>query len=241
MKKNTDEQRLFILEGNIGAGKSTFLKIVKQHFNVQTVVEPHEQWQGVVGGYNLLDLFYKDPKRWAYTFQSYAFVSRIMMQQAHTRVNPYTIQVLERSVFSDRYCFALNAHELGYINALEWKIYCEWFGWLVADYMPKIEGFIYLRTKPKVCYERLKKRSRYEEATVSVEYIQKIHEKHERWLLEKKGVEKTIEAVPVLVLECDTDFEHNRAEQEKHIEQVGAFILSRIPGDSSQTPVSSIM
>ena len=49
----------FIVEGNIGAGKSTFLKIIQKHLDVQVVFEPHEKWQKVIDGQNLLDKFYK--------------------------------------------------------------------------------------------------------------------------------------------------------------------------------------
>ena len=149
------KQRCFVIEGNIGAGKSTFLKILKQYLNVQVVLEPHERWQQVGGTENLLDKFYKDPHRWAYTFQSYAFVSRVMVQKEHAQTNPFAVQLLERSVFSDRYCFAQNCYELGYMNALEWKLYQEWFTWFRDTYVVKPEGFIYLRTKPEICYERL--------------------------------------------------------------------------------------
>ncbi len=120
MRKEPEKQRHFIIEGNIGAGKSTFLKMLKKYLNIQAVVEPHEQWQDVGDGHNLLDHFYKDTKRWAYTFQSYAFVSRIMNQQAHSRINPFLVQMLERSVFSDRYYFAYNGYEHGYLTAHQW-------------------------------------------------------------------------------------------------------------------------
>ena len=239
MAKNLEGQRFFIIEGNIGAGKSTFLKILKQYLNVQTVPEPHEKWQHVGDGHNLLDFFYKDPKRWAYTFQSYAFVSRVMKQKSYAQKNPYAIQILERSVFSDRYCFALNAHQLGYMNALEWQLYCEWFSWLVKVYAAKPDGFIYLRTDPQVCYQRIQKRNRHEEDEVSLDYIKRIHEKHEDWLIEKRLGEREFQ-VPVLILDCDADFETSKIEQEKHIEKVGAFILSHIPTSPSQPPLSSL-
>ncbi len=237
--KIAQKQRYFIVEGNIGAGKSTFLKILKQYLNVQIVLEPHEQWQSVGSGTdNLLDMFYKDPKRWAYTFQSYAFVSRVMNQEAHAKTNPYTVQVLERSVYSDRYCFAKNCFELGYMNALEWKLYQEWFSWLITNYVPKPSGFIYLRTDPKVSYERLKKRSRQEEAMVALEYIVRLHDKHEDWLID--DTENQMEDTPILVLECDQDFENNKAEQEKHIEKVGVFLLNNVSDGNNQSPISPL-
>ena len=223
------EQKCFIVDGNVGAGKSTFLKMINDHLQVQVVLEPHEKWQRVVGEENLLEKFYNDMGRWAYTFQTYAFVTRVMEQQMHAKRNPYAVQVLERSVFSDRYCFAKNLYELGFMNALEWKLYQEWFAWLVDNYVAKPTGFIYLRTNPTVCHERLKKRNRQEETEVSLQYLQQLHDKHEAWLMHKQGVADHIQDVPVLVLDCDNDFEHTQKEQENHIEKVINFIGLHTP------------
>lgn len=215
--------KCLIVEGNIGAGKSTFLNILRDSLNVQVVYEPHEKWQNIGGTQNLLEMFYKDTQRWAYTFQSYAFVTRIIAQETHAKkcINP--AQILERSVYSDRYCFAKTAHELGTMNALEWKLYQEWFSWLVDNYTIKPDGFIYLRTNPQICYERLRKRNRSEETGVSLQYLQTLHARHEEWLIEKKGVASYLQNVPVLVLECDEEFEGNKAEQERHLERICSF------------------
>jgi deoxyadenosine/deoxycytidine kinase len=51
---------------------------------VQVVHEPVEEWQKVPSGpkgqqtLNLLDKFYQDPQKYAYTFQNYVFMSRVM-------------------------------------------------------------------------------------------------------------------------------------------------------------------
>lgn len=239
--KDIKQQRCFIVEGNIGAGKSTFLKMLKRYLNVQIVLEPHEKWQNIGDGHNLLEHFYCDPKRWAYTFQSYAFVSRVLSQQEHAKVNTHTVQILERSVFSDRYCFAKNAYELGYMNALEWKLYQEWFDWLLDANVVQPAGFIYMQVDPQVCYDRLRKRSRNEEATVSLDYIQRLADKHENWLIDKKDISKKLMNVPVLTLPCNIDFENNKAEQERHVEEVGAFVLSLDPAAFSQSPISPLL
>ncbi len=242
MKQDNATPKYFIVEGNIGSGKSTFLKMLKQYLNIQMVLEPHEQWQSIGGeGDNLLDLFYKDPKRWAYSFQTYAFVSRIMVQQSHARMQNYAVQVLERSVFSDRYCFAYNCYELGYMNALEWQLYQTWFSWLVDTYVPKPDGFIYLRTKPEVCYERLQKRDRHEESSVSLDYINTIHQKHESWLIDKKDLSAQMEQIPILVLDCDSEFESDLQEQQRHVESVSSFILSCIPTSQAEPPISTLL
>jgi len=223
-KITSQDQRNFVVEGNIGAGKSTFLKILQNHLSIQAVFEPHERWQHAGGAENLLEKFYVDTPRWAYTFQTYAFVTRVMEQQEQAKINPFPAQILERSVFSDRYCFAKNCFELGSMSTLEWKLYCEWFSWLVDNYVAKPAGFIYLRTDPQVCYQRLLKRDRHEEAAVSVDYIEKLHAKHEGWLVARQDVAPYLQNVPVLILNCDQDFEHNLDEQSRHIAQVLDFL-----------------
>ncbi|MEX0940127.1 MAG: deoxynucleoside kinase [Candidatus Babeliales bacterium] len=206
------------IEGNIGAGKSTILSIIQKWLPVNIVLEPHEKWQNV-GGHNLLEKFYTDTPRWAYTFQTYAFVSRILAQQQNQQLS--SINILERSVFSDRYCFAKNCYESGIMSALEWQLYKEWFSWLVDAYVSPMKGFIYLQADPAVCYKRLLKRNRSEEVNVSLEYLEKIHAKHEKWLI---GKNEQYRDVPVLILECNKDFEHDIEEQEKHLQSISEFL-----------------
>lgn len=218
------DQKSFILEGNIGAGKSTFLSLIEQELPVQVVYEPHTKWQDVGGGDNLLEKFYSDTPRWAYTFQSYAFITRIIEQMEKAKLNKSGIQVLERSVYSDRYCFAKNCFEMGVMNALEWKLYQEWFEWLIVNYAPKPTGFIYLKTDPEVCYSRLTKRAREEEVGVSLEYLQSLHNKHEAWLLDKYEIAPYLKEIPVLVLDCNNEFENNKEQMQKHRNAIAAFI-----------------
>lgn len=222
LSASNTNQKCFIIEGNIGAGKSTFLRILKENLNIQAVFEPHEKWQQV-GGENLLEKFYTDTPRWAYTFQTYAFVTRIVEQEQQAKRNEFGVQVLERSVYSDRYCFAKNCFELGNMSSLEWKLYQEWFSWLVDTYTTKPTGFIYLQTDPTVCYERLLKRSRFEEAGVPLEYLERLHDKHEEWLINKIGIAPYLRDIPVLSLECNNEFESDKQEQQRHIDKILAF------------------
>lgn len=220
------DQKVFIVEGNMGAGKSTFLKILERALRVQVVQEPVAEWQAVGGTENLLAHFYNDTNRWAYTFQSYAFVTRVREQERMAKINPTNIQILERSVYSDRYCFAKNCFEMGKMTELEWKLYQEWFSWLVDNYTVKPAGFIYMQTDPEVCYQRMIKRSRSAEADVPLSYVELLHNKHEEWLLHKNGVAGYLRDIPVLTLCCNNEFEHDSREQEKHIESIISFMYT---------------
>ena len=74
---------LISIEGNIGTGKSILDKILKEKFNRNTNVkflqEPVDQWLKLTDsdGTNILDKFYKDQKRWSYSFQMNAFITRV--------------------------------------------------------------------------------------------------------------------------------------------------------------------
>ena len=82
--KNTEEvtsgagnKRPFTIavEGNIGAGKSTFLEHFSKVTAVEVFPEPVAKWQNM-GGQNLLELQYSDPERWSHLVQSYIQVKK---------------------------------------------------------------------------------------------------------------------------------------------------------------------
>src|SRR3989339_352860 len=218
-----DAMAFFVVEGNIGAGKSTFLRLMGQQLNAELAFEPHEAWQNIEGE-NLLDAFYKDGKRWAYTFQTYAFITRVISVEQHARLTQHPFLLVERSVFADRYCFAQNAHEIGLMNDLEWALYKDWFSWFVENRVDKPHGFIYLRTDPRICFERLTKRNRFEEKLVELDYLTLIHNRHESWLVHKKEIAPVIRDVPVLILDCDEDFENNSVLQKELSDRVAEFV-----------------
>ncbi len=225
MRHKDQPTKLFILEGNIGAGKSTLLRLLEQNLGVDIINEPLNKWQTMGDQENLLDLFYRDTKRWSYTFQSYAFISRIqaILNQLDKSDRPST-KILERSVYSDRFCFAKNCFEAGLMSSLEWQIYQDWFEWLVGSYMPQPSGFIYLRTSPQISHERLTKRNRSEENNVTIEYLESLHHKHENWLIHQKDTPTYVQKIPVLTLECDNEFETNVHLQRKHLQSINDFI-----------------
>jgi deoxyadenosine/deoxycytidine kinase len=201
------------------------VSLIQETLGMKVIFEPHDQWQAIGGTEeNLLDRFYKDTARWAYTFQSYAFVTRVRAQQEHVKKYPHMPHILERSVYSDRYCFAKNCFELGLMSSLEWQLYQEWFAWLVDTYTTTPTGFIYLRATPETCYSRLLKRNRHEESDVALDYLSSLHEKHEHWLIDKTAVSESLKQVPVLVLDGDKDFAHDLEHRHKIIEDIRLFV-----------------
>ncbi|KAG6751084.1 hypothetical protein POTOM_045601 [Populus tomentosa] len=199
----------FCVEGNISVGKTTFLKrIVSDTIElrdlVEVVPEPIDKWQDVgPDHFNILDAFYADPSRYAYTFQNYVFVTRVM-QERESSGGLKPLRLMERSVFSDRMVFVRAVHEAKWMNEMEISIYDSWFD-PVVSVLPGLipDAFIYLRASPDTCHKRMMHRKRTEEGGVSLDYLCDLHEKHESWLFPFESGNHGVLSVSKLPLNLD--------------------------------------
>lgn len=211
------------VEGNVGSGKSTFLSLLKDHLDVQIIYEPVELWQNI-DGHNLLEQFFLDQRRWAFTLQSYVATTRIDQLLDAAMYNHNRVACIERSVFSSRYCFAQNLFDIGKMSDLEWVLYQKLWDRDVRDDIAKPAGFIYLRTPAEICFKRIEHRGRQEEHPLSLEYLKQLEKKHDDWLLHGLIDHKKLLHVPVLVLDNSKDIIADVVLQQKHIQSVKNFI-----------------
>lgn len=173
-----------LLEGNIGAGKSTIGWALKASGLFDFIEEPVEEWKSGFG-VNMLDLFYRDMPRWAFTFQITTFVTRCKTWKEISALTDHPRVLLERSIYTDRYVFAPTLHRLGAINADEWAIYCRLWEFTVANSDVAPDCVLYLRTPAEVCMERIRRRGRGEESGVTLDYLQQLEALHDQWLLNR--------------------------------------------------------
>lgn len=169
---------LMLLEGNIAAGKTTLGERLAASGRFAFYPEPLAQWQT---GYaaNLLERFYADTPRWAFTMQIGAFVTRA---NALAQRRPGAHSVFERSIYCDRHVFAKNLYEQGLLDETEWGVYVQFWEYAAAA-VPRPDAILYLRTPAEECYRRLQVRARAEESTVSLDYLRQLEAQHDAWLL----------------------------------------------------------
>jgi deoxyadenosine/deoxycytidine kinase len=192
--------------------------------SVQIIHEPLQDWEDSIASKSLLSNFYEDPYRWAFTMESNTLLSR--SQEYMLIQKSDTITFMERSLFSGYYCFAYNSYQSGFLTNLEWHLYRTLFHEFVAQTCKPPTGFIYLRVDPEVAFERIKKRDRTAEKTITLDYIKQIHDRHEAFLVDKIDIMQQLVNTPVLIIDCNQEFETNDSHYAQHVKAVKQFIQS---------------
>jgi deoxyadenosine/deoxycytidine kinase len=177
-----DDRLMILLEGNIGAGKTTVGKALAASDAFDFIEEPTAAWREGFAS-NMLELFYSDTKRWAFTFQICAFITRAKTWKEVLAYTDHSRVVLERSIFCDRYIFAENCFRTGLMSPPEYQLYCGLWEFLVSNYCVEPDLILYLRTPAAVCLDRIRVRDREEEVGIPLEYLLQLEYLHDEWLL----------------------------------------------------------
>ena len=182
-QENTNSKQLILLEGNIGAGKTTVGGSITASGVFNFIEEPTEMWREGFAS-NMLELFYQDAKRWGFTFQMCALLTRARTWREITQHSDHRPIILERSVFCDRFVFAENGYRTGLFSLAEYQLYCGMWDFMVANGHAAPGLILYLRTPAEVCLQRIQERSRSEESLISLEYLLQLERLHDEWLLD---------------------------------------------------------
>jgi deoxyadenosine/deoxycytidine kinase len=225
MNQKKHKHPIIIVEGNVGVGKSTFLNYLQQNLDAGVIFEPNQLWQNVEG-HNLLDQFFQEPKRWSYTCQSYILFTRIDQILTEQCSSEKPSCFIERSIYSGRYCFAKVAHEIGWMNDLEWILYQKLWDREIQKIQDLPAGFIYLKTSAEICLSRIKQRARFEEKPISLDYLKRIEEKYDNWFLHKQGIDQSLAKIPVLILDFSQDLKINANQDRDFLVQIEKFIAT---------------
>lgn len=209
------------IEGNIGSGKTTFVDTLQQKYQndakYSCITEPVNEWLSLKDKDNksILEKFYEDQNKWSFAFQMNSFISRTHKVSNDTS----SIKFIERSVYTDKYCFATNCYNMGNMNKIEYDIYCKWHDWLCDNFKVKPSGFIYLKTDPSVSYDRIKKRSRTGESDIPLDYLELLHNNHEEWMKQE-----TKNGIPVLYIDVTDNFYDNDKQLEQILKSIEDFV-----------------
>jgi deoxyadenosine/deoxycytidine kinase len=187
--KNENNVKLILIEGNIGAGKTTFLKLMQKsnYFKdkypdkkIAYVFEPVNEWLEYKDSNNkdILTYFYEDQEKFAFSFQWYVFITRIKAIDKAIN-NGAELLFIERSIFTDRDVFINTLYQKNKLSEIEYKIYMDCFNLVSKKMMSDNFKFVYLQLPTKECHNRIVQRSRDAESIIDYDYLDLINKNHD--------------------------------------------------------------
>ena len=219
------EVKIITIEGNIGSGKSTLLEYLKNELIIsnQKIIfmkEPVDEWEDIKdsNGNTMLQKFYENQEKYSFSFQMMAYISRLKLLKETIEKYPNAVIISERSLYTDKYVFAKMLYETDKIEDVNYQIYCKWFDTFVKDY--PITGIIYVKTDPKICHDRIAKRSRLGESSIPLDYLVSCDTYHDDML----DIEKQIMSKNQLVLDGNVDIFYSKDTLNEWIKSIKEFI-----------------
>ena len=175
------EDNFIGISGLIGAGKTTLAKALGKVLNLPVYYEP------IIENEYLED-FYRDMKRYSFSFQIYLLNCRFRQHQQVLWNGTGGIQ--DRTLYEDS-IFAKVLYEDGNMEEREYKTYLNLFK-SMSNFMKKNTLIIHLDCKPEESLERIKRRARGCETGITLDYLKKLYKGYEEFI---KQISKVI---PVL-------------------------------------------
>ena len=85
------------------------------------------------------------------------------------------------------------------------------------------DGIIYVRVSPEIAYNRIKKQARGE-LSITLDNIESVYTEKEKLFIANKNSPKTLQYLPVLVLNGNIDFQTDFAQYYNHLFYIKRFI-----------------
>lgn len=163
------------IEGNIGSGKSTLLDRLKlslfKNKKFVFVQEPVDAWEKIKDetGKTMVQLFYGDQEKYAFSFQIMAYMSRLRALKKALSENTNSVIVCERSLFTDKMVFAKMLRSSNKISYVDYQIYLDIFNDFAQEF--PLHKIIYVNASPENCFNRVEIRSRVGENSITLDYL----------------------------------------------------------------------
>jgi deoxyadenosine/deoxycytidine kinase len=214
------QPKIISIEGNIGSGKSTLFEKLQLLFlnnpKYIFVREPVDIWETIKDetGTTILEKFYSDSEQYSFPFQIMAYISRIKLLKECIKLNPGSIIITERSLFTDKLVFAKMLYDTKKIEYINYQIYLKMFETFKDDFC--VDKIIYIKTLPDICFNRIIKRSRTGENNISLEYLQLCDNYHDI-MIDTLICNK-------MILDGNIDIYENKTQLNSWIENITSFI-----------------
>jgi deoxyguanosine kinase len=153
-----------VIEGNIGAGKTTFAKMLSSEFDAKLILERFEENP-------FLPKFYKDPEKYSFPLELSFLADRYgQLKKELTNRDLFHQQTISDYYFMKSLIFAQNT-----LAQDEYNLYRNFFD-IIYERLPKPGLFVYLHLPEDQLISNIRKRGRDYEMSIDADYLKKIRE-----------------------------------------------------------------
>ena len=183
------------IEGNIGAGKTSFCNLVKSEFNCKLILEQF-------GDNPFLPLFYKEPERYAFTVELFFMTERYKQLQTELTQDLFYDFTIADYTFIKTLLFArIN------LKDEEYRLFQKMFS-ILSQAFPNPDLLVYFHREVDVLQNNIDKRGRQYETDISNNYLTNVQNSYFEYL------RNTVQ-FPVLVIDVSNmDFMNNENQYE---------------------------
>lgn len=154
--------RYIVVEGPIGAGKTTLARFLADELNCRSLLEQADDNP-------FLKKFYEEPGAYAFQAQLFFLLSRYRQQQRLVQQDLLKGMVADYLFAKDQIFAELN------LEGDELALYKQLFK-LLDSRLPKPDLVVYLQARADILMERLRKRDREYERHITAEYLERVAE-----------------------------------------------------------------
>ena len=165
-------KKFVAVAGNIGVGKSTLVSMLCDRLDWQPFYEP-------VSENPYLADFYANMSAWAFHSQIF-FLTRRLRIHYELSQHPGSV-VQDRSLYEDAEIFAQNLYMQGFMQERDYLSYRELYETAI-QLLPPPDLMIYVRGSVPTLMNRISKRGRDYERTITPEYLQSLNDLYETWI-----------------------------------------------------------
>jgi len=165
------------IAGNIGVGKTELTDRLARDLGWYAYYEPVIQNP-------YLDDFYKDMSRWAFHLQIYFLSERFKAQVTIGDAADAFIQ--DRTIYEDRWIFARTLHQQGDMSKVDYDNYTALFD-ILAGFLRKPDLILYLKASPETLMERIARRGRESEKSITIDYLRRLGSAYDEWIERAQG------------------------------------------------------
>jgi deoxyguanosine kinase len=208
------ENRYLVIEGVIGAGKTSLARMLSERLQAQLVLEEVEENP-------FLKDFYRDRARFAFQTQMHFLFSRYQQQRDLRQTDLFSEKLVADYLFQkDRIFASLNLADK------ELALYERLVGWLELDVV-KPDIVVYLQAHPDTLMERIARRNRPFEKDMERDYISRLNDAYNHYFFHYTDT-------PLLVVNTNAiDFVNTPEDYEDLVKR----ILSHRQGTMYYTPI----